>query len=384
MVVKKIIVALCMICSVSGLVTTAQADDPTTQELMDYLVGLNSKLDNITVKIDALNSSVVTAFYYVNGSINDINFTGVNSLSTDLEIISHELADIQKRLGYPITKPDASIYDDLTFILDGLTYQTQGGVKWLLKNDTGYPYMTVLGENQRYIAEYQLNQTSILKKEVGTATTEIKANTNAAKNDILGSIGSNFYLLIIVLIIALFLLAWKFYLQQRFAQKTSGRPLNRFNADGRPNFEGSGRPACFGDQNKFDPGNSPDCVSCPYVNKCQTAIVRDLPMDGEEPQGMSAAMKPRYDYAGNIVAVFDAGQPINLPACFGKEYDQNNADCQECAVNTFCAEQQQRPKNIAVPPQPKMARQQQNNRRGSAGRQWQVQGRSTPNILSDF
>lgn len=374
---------MCIVALAVSIPQAVTADEPTNQELLDLLNELDDELDNITAQIDQMNNNTTDNMQYLNESINDINFTGVNNLGTDLEIISHELADIQERLGYPMTEPNATVYDDLTLILEGLTYESGGSVQWLLKNDTGYPYIQVLGQNQEVIAEYQVNQTETLTNEIQESESDVKSKMGTEISAALGSIGTNFWLLVVLLIIALFLLAWKFFLQSMFAQQasSSGRPMQMMGDNGRPNFDGSGRPACFGDPNKFDPGNDPDCVSCPWVQKCQTALLRDMPEEGGQPM---TTMKPKYDYAGNIVAILDDGQPIQLPGCFGREFDPNNQDCQECAINSFCAQQQQKNQQIQVPPQPQSrSRQQPMGRRGS-NPQPQGTAQAGSGILNEF
>jgi len=370
-----------------GATSFTAVGEPTNQEIMDQLNIIYDKLENITARMDSLNNSTQQSIEYINESIDDLNFSSVTTLQTRLEIIDDMVTQIDTRLGYPSSKPDANIYDDLSLILDGLTFENNGTRQWLLKNDSGRPYIQVLGENQQIIAEYQLTQTDAINTSIGNAQESILDKQNTRINDVLGAIGTNFWVIIVVLIIGIFFIAWKFFLQNMFAQQTSGRPMQAFGADGRPNLEGAGRPQCFGDPNKFDPGNDPDCVSCPWVGKCQTAVMRELPA---EAGGRETAMEPKYDYNGNIVAILDEGQPIQLPGCFGREYDPNNRDCQECAIKAFCSKQQQKNQQIQAPPQPQPQQQSPAvrspgySRRGMHAQQQRTTQGGGSNILDAF
>jgi hypothetical protein len=287
-----------------------------------------------------------------------------------------------------MTEPNATIYDDLTLLLEGLTYESGGSVQWLLKNDTGHPYIQILGENQVTLNENLDNKTKTLQDElqddIENSKEDILSRINTKTTEVLGSVGTNFWIIIILLIIGIFFLAWKFFLQQRFAVQASGRPMQSFGPDGRPNIDNSGRPSCFGDANKFDPGNDPDCVSCPWLQKCQTAIIRETQMGGGAPM---TNLEPRYDYAGNIIAIMDDGQPMKLYGCFGREYDPNNPDCQECVVQQFCAEQKQKNQQIQAPPQPQPMQGRSNMPTGRRGRSPQMQttsGQQSMDIMNEF
>lgn len=337
-----------ILCSM-GMTATAE-DPPTNEELMAVLNELTQKIDNITIHIEALDNQTADNFEDINETLNNVNFTGVTNLGTDLEIISHELADIQERLGYPMNEPNATIYDDLTLLLEGLTYEDGGSVQWILKNDTGQSQIVVLRDNQLQLGNNQVhlqNRTEDIEETIEESEGDVKSAIRSNIDEVLGSNGTNLALLVVLLIIGLFFIAWKFFLQQRFAVETAGRPTQQFTPEGRPNIEGAGRPACYGDANKFDPGNDPDCVSCPWVNKCQATILRNSENEPEQ-----SGFDPKYDYNGNIVAILSEGQPIQLPPCFGKDFDRGNRDCQQCAIAEMCMQQQQKNKQIQAPPQP--------------------------------
>ena len=344
-----------------------------TEDIYDALIALQDWLDdfeddlNDSLGYNGKNSSIFIDLKNLTGQVdnlsnqvNNLDYATLENLTIRLDIIDDIISNINDRLGYPMSDPDATIYDDLSYILDGLTYENDGTRFWLLKNVSGVPHLQILGQNQQLIADYQISMNSTFIDGLDGAVGDINSNTEIQADSIKDGQGGTYTLVLILLIIVLFFIAWKLYLKERFFPSNN----SGFN---KPSNEGFGKPSCFGDPNECNPDYNPNCASCRWLQKCQAACIRN---DMNEENPSARGIDVERDGQGNIIALYDEGERINLPSCFGKEYDpQTNRDCQECAINDYCAEQlnknmqnmQQRP--VSIPPMQKQYKQQPPSRR---------------------
>lgn len=329
--------------------------DPTNQELMDKMINIQNQLQGVEQNLTELLEKISLAIGYVGtnesiysdlqnltNQIDNLNFTNLAELDARLDMLDDMLSNINDRIGYPLSKPDATIYEDLSLILDGLTYDNNGVRYWALKNLSGVPYLQILGENQQLIANYQLSLNATFLKELEDAQKSLSANAQAQTQEIKDSQGGTYMIALITLILILFFVAWKLYLKERFFP--SANPGFK-----KPANEGFGKPGCFGDPNECNPDVNPNCSSCKWLTKCKAACVRnESGMSGLSMGGLDA----ERDAQGNIMAIYDEGERIDVPPCFGREYDpQTNKDCQECAINEFCEEQiSKNMQRINIPP----------------------------------
>jgi hypothetical protein len=329
--------------------------DPTNQELMDEMINIKNQMQgveqNLTLLLnsiylvigyDGINSTIYADMMNLTNQIDSLNFSNIAELDARLDMLDDMISNINDRIGYPMSKPDATIYDDLSLILDGLTYNNNGVRYWALKNQSGVPYLQILGENQQLIANYQLSMNSTFLEELEDAQKSITSNANVQTQEIKESQGGTYMIALITLILILFFVAWKLYLKERFFP--SSNPGFK-----KPANEGFGKPGCFGDPNECNPDINPNCSACKWLTKCKAACVRnEANGTGQTLSGLEAERDPQ----GNILAIYDEGERIDTPQCFGREYDpQTNRDCQECAINEFCAEQlNKNMQRVNIPP----------------------------------
>jgi ACT domain-containing protein len=274
--------------------------------------------------------------------LNNLNLTDLNEIDIRLEQIETFVGRINMRLGYPMSKPDATLYDDLSYILSLLTYEEDGIVLPILKNITGASNLKILALNQQSIYNQQNTSIAILTNTMDMHVDDIQNSARTLAQEIKDGQGGTYMVALLTLIVIMFLVSWKLYLKDKFFPD-DGKNMRR------PDDGGFGKPSCFGDPSEFNPGYNPNCSSCKWINKCKAVVLRGDVSDKSE-RGTIEAEK---DADGNIRAIYDEGNPIDIPQCFGKEYDpQTNKDCQECAINELCAEQLSNnlQKRVNVPP----------------------------------
>jgi hypothetical protein len=329
----------------------SESINETQQMIIDLTNKITDLFENLTVRMDSNYTELASLVNNVNNeiqnldqSIQDLNFSGIEGLETRLDIIDDMVSDINDRLGYPTNKPDATLYDDLSLILDGLTYEGNGTRLWLLKNASGVPHLQILGKNQQTIADYQIKMNSSLQENINLKGNDVKQRIGVEANSVSNDIGGVGNLVIFLLILIGFFIAWKLFLKERFFPSVN--PGGEFP---NPDTGGYGKPSCFGDPNVVDPGENPNCASCKWLPKCQATAIRNSAT--EEPE-----LVPEYDDKGNLIAIYDGGDQIDLPSCFGRECDpERKQDCRECAIVDICKNQTEKnmKNRVNIPERPR-------------------------------
>jgi hypothetical protein len=309
----------------------------------------------------------------------NMTILNITTLTTRLDIIDDMVTDMNRRLGYNISDPDATVYKDLSLILDGLSYEKDGIRYWLLKNVSGVPHLQILGENQQLLADYQLGMNSTFKSALEEAQSNINSHSDVKASDVQGGVSLLAEIIIVLIIILVAIVLWKFFVKEKKDKESEFRERMEMSK------ARTGRPKCFGDANQFDPEGNPNCGQCNWSGKCQSAVIRNTkqPKEIERPgEGIEVA----YDGDGNVAQINDEGEQIELPECFGLEYNpRRNRDCRECAINEICGEQTAKSQGgkIKIPAQPQK-RQQTQQRRSSSGLMMGSQTAGPEDILKDF
>ena len=329
--------------TLSTLISTTAKADPDLNDIMNKLISIEERLSAIENSTGYNETATLKqSISEIQNTLNELDFSNLNEVNDRLDMLDEYVRKINDRLGYPDSKPDSTVYNDISLLLDGLTYKKDGITYWLLKNITGTPNMQILAENQQLIANYQISMNNSLSKDITDAKEDVKSNTALIGIDIKDNQGGTYILALLTLLLIAFFIAWKLYLKEKFFPSSNPGFRKQTN-------EGFGRPGCFGDSNEFDPGNNPNCGSCKWINKCKIAVMRG---DTGE-QNMETGLEVERDPGGNIKTIYDEGEVVDLPQCFGNEYDpQKNQDCRECAIGEYCAEQLTKnlQKRINVPP----------------------------------
>lgn len=345
-------------------------------DVVDFLAILEGRITDLENSIGYNATATLREdMESLNAMLGNLNLTDLSELNVRLEQIETFVGRINMRLGYPMAKPEATIYDDLSYILSLLTYEENGLVLPILKNVTGSSNLKILAMNQQSIYDQQNASLSILSNKMDTSVDNILSNARTLAREIRDGQGGPFWIGVITLIIIAFFVAWKLFLKERFfsSNDTGYKKIDN---------QGFGKPSCFGDPNEFNPGYNPNCSPCKFINKCKAAVLRgDV---GEQEAGSS--INAERDADGNITAIYDEGSPISVPQCFGREYDpETNRDCQECAINDYCEEQLQKTaeRRINVPPMQQNYRAQTPPRRQTPAR-GAVGTTFGEDILNDF
>jgi hypothetical protein len=371
--------------SVSDNRGMAKADQ--LSDISDMLNATMVKLNNIEMNLSILKDITIDL---ANGNTTSIrmilqNLTSIQSnmtilnittLTTRLDIIDDMVTDLNSRLGYNISNPDATVYKDLSLILDGLSYTNNGIRYWLLKNVSGVPHLQILGENQQLMADYQLSMNQTFLNNLEQATTDINLYSEQKSKDVQGSNGFLADIIIVLIIILIAIIIWKFFLKEKKDKEHEFRERMEMSKGH------TGRPKCFGDSNQFDPETNQNCNQCNWIAKCQSAVVRNTKTKEIEKPG--DGIETIYDDDGNITEITDEGETIEIPECFGVEFNpRKNRDCRDCAINEFCGEQTQ--KNIGgkikIPQQPKKLT---SSTRKASGLVMASQATGPEDVLADF
>ena len=362
--------------------TTVRAD-PTLSDIMDGINQTITKLDtlrDIVMDIGKGNSTGMKAILEnltnITSNMNSLNIT---TITTRLNIIDDMVTDLNRRLGYNISDPDATVYKDLSLILDGLSYEKDGIRYWLLKNVSGVPHLQILGENQQLLADYQLGMNSTLQSALTDAQTNINSHSDIKASDVQGGVSLLAEIIIILLIILFVIVLWKFFVKEKKDKQSEFRERMEMSK------ARTGRPKCFGDPNQFDPEGNPNCGQCNWTGKCQSAVIRNT-KQSKEIEKPGEGIEASYDEDGNIAQITDEGESIELPECFGLEFNpRKNRDCRDCAINELCGEQMAKSQGgkIKIPAQP-AKRQQAQQRRSSSGLVMGSQAAGPEDILKDY
>ena len=370
--------------------TTVKAD-PSLSDISDQINQTLARINDLNMNLTILRTIVQdiaignsTGMRTILNNLSDIqnNMTVLNitTLVTRLNIIDDMVTDLNHRLGYNISDPDASVYKDLSLILDGLSYEKDGVRYWLLKNVSGVPHLQIIGENQQLLADYQMGMNSTLTTALTDAQTNINSHSDEKASDVQGGVSLLAEIIIILLIVMFAVVAWKFFIKERKDKEEGFRERMEMSK------AKTGRPRCFGDANQFDPEGNPNCGQCNWIGKCQTAVIRNT-KSSKEVERPGEGIEASYDDEGNITEIADEGEPIEMPECFGMEFNpRKNKDCRECAINQLCGEQTSKSQSgkIKIPAQP-TKRQQTQQRRSPSGLTMGAQAAAGPeDILKDF
>ena len=363
--------------------------DDTTNVILSDLVSIYDDISDVTTALDGLldllgegnftadNATLYDKLEIIKASIDGLELgSGFDNATIEqrLNQIDDDLIRIEDTLGYSNLDVDNyNLRSDLENIRSGLIYTVGEEDRWLLKNSSGFPSIAIIGENQVALADKMDNNTIALLEEMGYTVTTLEGSTGAAINSATSGIGSTYTLALICVILLLFWIAWSLFLKPRFFPsfgETGGSsypPPSSMSSN-------SGRPECFGDSNTFNLQMNPNCPSCSWVNKCEAATVR----------GQTPSIEVKYDAEGNVAQVYDEGDPVQLPSCFGEEFNMANVDCAECLVNEICAQQLKRNAqqiNIPQMPQQPFGQPRQTQQQPS---QFAQQAASPESILNDY
>jgi hypothetical protein len=328
-----------------------------------------------TLNFTNAHTNLFNEILEIQHNINDLNFSTDNtSLIFRLDMIENALETLTLRMGYnESSNPNVfNIKADFDRLYNAL-YFTEDGLHFfpVLKDSSGKNTLKTIGDNQIALG----NKSDNIVTKINTATEDINDHTSAQAGILSSNIGGvNTFVLIILILLIIFLL-WVAVIRPRYFPFYGQPPKSEF--EGAPPWyravePATGRPTCFGDENTFNPGQDKQCQKCQWMNKCEATVMRRETPD----------LEVRRDVKGSVVEITDDGEPIELPGCFGKEFDQENPDCMDCLVNKHCIEQlelnRQMPQ-ITIPPMKQQRQQQQ-----PGVRQRSTSGISAESVLGDF
>jgi hypothetical protein len=369
---------------------TARAD--TNQTLSQMWNTINQTKSNITMIKDLVqqiytvlgtlnlsnaHTNLFKEILEIQHNISDLNFSTDNtSLVFRLDMIENALETLTLRMGYnESSNPNVfnvkadfdRLYNALYFTEDGLHFFP------VLKDSSGKNTLKTIGDNQIALG----NKSDNIVAKIDTATEDINDHASAQAGILSSNIGGVNTFVIIILILLIIFLLWVAVIKPRYFPSYGEPPKSEF--EGAPPWyravePATGRPTCFGDENTFNPEQDKQCQKCQWMNKCEATVMRRETPD----------LEIKRDVKGNVVEITDDGEPIELPGCFGKEFDPSNPDCMDCLVNKHCTEQlemnRQMPQ-ITIPPM-RPQRQQQPQPTGQRVRG--AAGLSAESVLGDF